>query len=375
MPTIAFHKTLALAALLLAAAASARAADAEAPIEPAEPAADGVPARTVPDPNHPRQQQLLNIVNEDVLNVWDIEGDPKRWEAWAVDQTENGNAAAHFFKLAELYPEEKDEGRKVTVQPDSRGVQELLAAARQKECRLAPDFYPLPESGDAPQPDYVVLVAYGRALSEYARRLSRQGRIPEAEFAHRAGILCGRHLARDASSLLVYMAGLSMSQYAARAYAAFLRERMRLEDAVQAETYVREISRLRKRLQFKSQVLLGEMRNFACLPAMARIAREDEQRFWRQEAVTRLGVLRWGAPSGQVDADGKQVMDHDPVMQNHAAETLTWVRQHDPDPAMRAYAVWAFQTLTPEIFVEIRHRALVIRSADGENAADAAKDE
>lgn len=309
------------------------------------------------------QQRLLDAIDPALLAVWDSDGDPTLWASWQPAEPEEGNAAVHFHRLAALYPEERDPGKRITVPPASQGVQELLAAARKSECRFGPGDYPPPESGDALQPDYVVLLSYARALLRQAGRLADAGRFADAEAAFRAGLLCGRHLTNAADTLLVYMAGLSIKRRSALAYAGFLRERMRVEEALRLEELARFFQIINKRVEYKSQTILGDMPKFNCLPAMVKIAREDRRGCWRREAVMRLGVFRWGAPAGQVDEEGKQVMDHDAGWQRLAASTLAWVENNDPEPSIRQLAVWSVQQLTPEKFVDMRHRALVIKGA------------
>lgn len=309
------------------------------------------------------QQKLLNEVSDEMLSVWDIDGPAATWDAWRLGDDDGGNAAENFHRLADLYPLEKEEG-KATVPSSAKGVQELIQAARRTRCQMHPDFYPAPVSGDSPQPDYVVLVAYGIALLNHAAE--RAGTDTQAaDEAYRAGLLCGRHLMHDASSLLVYMAGLSIQRRSAMAYQKFLRERLRTEDVIRINEHLRRLEMLHRRVRYKSTVVLGDMMRFNSLPAMMKIARRDQQRLWRQEAVIRLGVFRWGAPKGEMDDQDRQVMEHDADWQSTASATLQWVERHDPDPSMRALAVWAFQQLTPDRFAEMRMNAMVVRSTTG----------
>ena len=306
------------------------------------------------------QREWLSQATPELLAAWDTDGPDLMWQPWRENQTEDGNAALHIARLKDLYLAEKHEGR-LSVPPSSQGVLELIRAARQAHCRLSPDFYPEPETGDSEQPDYIVLLAYAMALLDHARQLADQGEMADAEEAYRSGLLVGRHLTDDAPTLLMFMAGRSIKERSATAYARHLRRLLRDQEAALLERYVEGLQAITQRINFKSQMLLGDMARFNCLPAAIRIAKEDQARFWRQEAVMRLGVMRWGAPSEAADDDESMIMEHDARLQQMAADALEWVSENDPDPTVRQLALWAFNHLTPERFVDMRHQALVVR--------------
>jgi len=283
-----------------------------------------------------------------LLSVWDSDSG---LEGLFEEPTEDGNAAAHFRKLEDLYAKERNSDRgRMTVPPSASGVDELLAAARLKECRLAPDFYPWLDEGTNRQPNLVVYFAYLQALLTRADEHWRDGDNPAAEEAYRAGLACGRHLATDSPTLIVYTIGLRYKIRAAREYSRFLRRELRSEEAARAEAYAERMDGIYNLISRKSQTILGEFERFASLPAMAVVACEDSQPFWRAEAVMRLGVFRHGAP----ERGSEDILFRDPAMERLAEEALSRVAREDDEPWLRRLAAWTIANITPEWFDDFR---------------------
>ncbi|MDR1520417.1 MAG: hypothetical protein LBU23_09795 [Planctomycetota bacterium] len=260
-----------------------------------------------------------------------------------------GNAAAVFSRLEELYPAEKD--ALANGGEDSLGALELLEAAEMAECRLAPDYYPEFDRITARQPDFAVLRSYLEALRRRSARAEREGRPAEAERAIRAALLCGRHLTRDKSSLIVYIAGLVYKLRGAQDYQAFLLRTGRPEQARAAGAYAASLGQLLHFFHWKANTALGEMEGFACLPSAVRIAREDAEVCWRKEALLKLGILRHGV----VGKDGKSV-DRHPRLEREAEKALSLAAETDADPGVRRLAVWAALNVRPEMYETLAHK-------------------
>ena len=344
--------------LVFGAMAGIHAREAPAPA-PASAAPADLPVIPGAKPPTPRQQTLLDMVTPEFLAAWDVDDGLERLIPLPTDP---GNAADFLKNLEARYAADKRPNQ-VTVPADAAGVEDFLKAGRTAECRLVPDVYPAVVAGDVAQPDYVVIVVYARAALDLAERLTRDGRSAEAEAVFHATLNVGRHLTIRSPSLIVYMAGLSCKDRAAGRYARFLRDHRRHDESRAMEEYVRVLRERRLLLSAKAQVCLGEFQGFNCLHATARIALFDKSLFWRQEAVIRLGVLRWGAPNAfRTDGDDKPYLEHDQPLQALAQETLRLVSENDSEPSLRQLAVWSYQHLTPERFVELRHRALVVKN-------------
>ena len=280
-----------------------------------------------------------------MLSAWDTD---TGLEELAPFPTGEENAAAAFSRLEKLYPLEKD--LLAESGEDSGGVMELLAAARMGECRLTPEYYPEFDRLTARQPDFAVLRIYLEALRRRSARAEREGRPSEAQEALRAILLCGRHLTRDRSTVLIYMTGLIFKLRGIQDIRAFLVRMGRIDEAGHAAAYADRLGEALRLFNWKSGVALGEMEDFACLPAAARIAREDAEACWRKEAILRLGILRHGV----ADRD-RQIVRRHPRFEREAEKALERAAARDPDPGVRRLAVWAALNVKPESFASFRH--------------------
>lgn len=280
-----------------------------------------------------------------MLGKWDTE---EGLAALAPFPANPENAAENFFRLEELYPQEKADLDAGGV--DTRGVFELLAAAEKGECRLAPSFYPVFDRVTAKQPDFVVLRAYLKALQARAAQSEARGDMREAERCHRAAMLCGRHLTLDRSSALVYMTGLIFKLRGAQGYEAFLRRAGR-EEADAARRYGERLADFLRFFYWKANVALNEMEAFACLPATIRVAQEDAEACWRKEAVVRLALMRHGVPDLE-----RRTIHRNQEWEYQAEAALSQVAETDPDLSVRRLAVWVVVNLKPEMYEQLEHK-------------------
>ena len=301
-----------------------------------------------------RQRALLDMLTPDMLEKWDKDDG---LEKIIRKPTANQNAAEFFRKLCDMYPQERllNTMGVPYIPHDATGIDELYRAGVSGQCDWT-DIYPPLTAGDSPQPEYIAMSAYGRASLEKADRLTQAGRLREAEMIYHATLNAGRHLTTDGPSLVVYMAGLSMKLRAAVKYANFLEICRRKEDAEKIKDYSAFLDVRQKSLAIKAQVCLGEFEDFNCLYAVIKVAEEDKSLFWRQEALIRLGILRWGAPTGDLTDEGEMVMTHDEMMQDLARKTLEKIHREATEPSLKKLALWVFQTLTPEKFMDMREQ-------------------
>jgi hypothetical protein len=263
--------------------------------------------------------------------------------------TEAGNAADHYAKLETLYLREKHEdGMGVPI--DSEGVMEILAASRIRDCRLTPTWYPHMSVGTARQPDLLVYHAYLEALLEAAERLEDAGNLKGASTVHQAGIVWGWHFMNDRSSLVTFLLGLSIQAKAGEAYADFLKRNMHVQKGRKVDDYVEAIGDLRRRTFVKANIHLGDMANFHCLFSAIRVAKEDADYFWRQEAVLRLGVFQHGAP----DTIQGGLVTNAAHQETARAALAAIAAAGDERPWIRELAAWTGENMTPERYAEIR---------------------
>ena len=313
----------------------------------------GEESNTAPVEMTARQRELLDMLTPDMLEKWDTDDGLERI---VRKPTADQNAAEYFKKLCDLYPQEKHP-HTILVPIDAKGIDELYHAGVSGRCDWT-DFYPPLTSGDTPQPEYIALSAYARAALEKAERYTRDGRVRDSEILYHAILNAGRHLTTDSPSFIVYMAGLAIKLRAANHYIRFLETCQRMDDAGRMKEYAAFLDKRQRELAVKAQVCLGEFENFNSLYATIKIAEEDGSLFWRKEALIRLGILRWGAPSGELTPEGKLVMAHDKAMEELAGKTLEKIQQEATEPSLKAFALWAFQTLTPERFIDMRREQL-----------------
>ncbi|MDR0362516.1 MAG: hypothetical protein LBJ46_07540 [Planctomycetota bacterium] len=292
------------------------------------------------------QKSILRELHQAAPSGYD---GPIPWmlERWTLDlaaelapePTGPGNAAAHFRRLENLYAFEKDllaRGEEVS------GVNELLAAARCRECRLVPDFYPPFDNAGARTPDFVVLRTYLGALLLRAGELEKAGEREAARTAYEAAVTCGVHLARDGSNTVVAMTGIIFQLRAVREYGQFLDRAGMHEAAGRARRIGESLTELLRLFYWKANHALGMLEGFDSLPAAVEIALMDKDPAWRAQAVLRLGVFRHGAPDG---AGGIVV---DPEWRRTAEKALEQAAAEDPDQSIRKLATWSVLHVRPE---------------------------
>ena len=313
---------------------------------------DGVAGTT------PRQEEILEELRRFrphgaaaggvwMLEVWD--SDTGLEDIVTVPDSRE-NAARCFKYLGDVYPQERDALRDDEGGTESKGVAALLEAAEMGMCRFIPDYYPEFVAADTPQPDFLILRDYLKALLKRGELAERRGDAGEAGRCFRAAILCGRHLAGDKSSSLIYITGLIFKLRGAQAYAGFLYRNGRQELSGKVTEYIERISTLMRAYDWKANVALGEFEGFACLPATIMIAQEDHEVFWRKEAVVRLASLRYGIP----DVGGGTIQ-RNPGFERAADDALSRAAAEDPDATVRKLAVWAVRNITPGNYQELKH--------------------
>lgn len=262
--------------------------------------------------------------------------------------TGEGNAAEHYAKLEALYLEDRLPDS-ADVQPYGKGVREIIAAVTKRECRLTPDYYPHFSKGTNKQPDIIVFTAYTRALIELARQLEERGDTKGADAVYRTGLIFGWHLTQDPQNLVTLMIGVQAKMSVTHEYANFLQRNLDLTRSVAATDYLNHLVRVRTAISRKVQLFLNETLQFSSLHSTIRMALEDEQPLWRQEAVLRLGVYRHGAPS--LD---QEKLDNNEDHQRLAKDMLIYMAEHDPKPWIRSLARWTLDEVTPENFRTMR---------------------
>ncbi|MDR1611910.1 MAG: hypothetical protein LBT97_03905 [Planctomycetota bacterium] len=268
-------------------------------------------------------------------------------ESWTLDPAAGlvampsgpGNAAAHFRRLEDLFPAEKD---LLDGDGETAGVGELLGAAGCGECRLVPEFYPPFDNANAKTPDFVVLRSYLGALLAFAAKKERAGELETANIMYEAGIVCGVHLARDRSNTLVSMTGLIFQLRSVRAYEAFLQRSGRHERAESARKVRGELTELLRFFYWKANYALGLFEDFLSLPTVVEVALYDADPAWRALAATRLAAYRHGAPG----KDGTLVRSV--RWQRVARQALETMSANEPDSVVRSLAAWSVARLVPE---------------------------
>lgn len=280
-----------------------------------------------------------------MLSIWD--SDAGLADIVALPTGES-NAAGSFRLLEDFYPSEASELERDGA--DARGVDTLLRAAEEGMCRFIPDYYPEFVSTDAKQPDFQIMRSYLQGLLRRAERSARRGDNRDAERCYRAALVCGWHLTRDKSSSIIYVTGLIFKVRGAQAYANHL---IRIGDKAKADAvkgYADMLAVIMRAFMWKANVALSEFGDFACLPAIVRIARDDAEVFWRKEAVVRLATMRYGIP----DDKGESVK-RNPAYERVADETLEEVAGGDADRGVRRLAVWSALQITPDNYPGMRH--------------------
>lgn len=267
--------------------------------------------------------------------------------------TGEGNAASHYAKLEALYLEDRLPDSP-EVQPYGKGVREIIAAVRIRDCRLTPDYYPHFSKGTNKQPDIIVFTAYTRGLINLARQLEERGDTKGADAVYRTGLIFGWHLTQDPQNLVTLMIGVQTKMSVTHEYASFLQRNLDMERSIAANDYLAYLVRVRTAITRKVQLFLNETLQFSSLYSTIRMALEDEQTLWRQEAVLRLGVYRHGAPS--LD---QTKFETDEAHQRLAQDMLIYLAEHDPKPWIRSLARWSLDEITPENFRTMRRMSNV----------------
>lgn len=262
--------------------------------------------------------------------------------------TGEGNAAEHYAKLEALYLEDRLPDS-TEVQPYGKGVREIIAAVGKRHCRLTPDYYPHFSKGTNKQPDIIVFTAYAKALVNLARQLEERGDTKGADAVYRTGLIFGWHLTQDPQNLVTLMIGVQTKMTITHEYASFLQRNLEMERSIAANDYLAYLVRVRTAITRKVQLFLNETLQFSSLYSTIRMALEDEQTLWRQEAILRLGVYRHGAPS--LD---QTKLDLNEDKQRLAKEMLIYLAEHDPKPWIRSLARWSLDEVTPENFRTMR---------------------
>ena len=305
----------------------------------------------------PRQKEILENLHEFrpdwatgegvwMLGSWDTDIGLERLVDLPVGP---GNAAACFRRLEDVY--ESEAGRLGEEGFASRGVEALLEAADMAECRFVPEYYPEYDSIESKQPSYLILNHYLDALLRRADALARQGEYRDAERCYRAALVCGWHLTNDRYSNIVFVSGLRYKQLGIQMYGVYLKIRGDKGKSGDAEGYYDIISTLVRAWTWKSTIALGETADFACLPAIVRIATGDKEVFWRKTAVERLAVLRYGV----MDLE-RRIVIRNPAFERVADEALSSIAARDPDPSVRRLAVQLVLEAVPPDYGDMEHR-------------------
>lgn len=317
----------------------------------------------------PRQLEILDNLESHRPN-WEPEHDG----AWLLESWDSnvgldtmlglprkpGNAAEQYRLLEEYFPAEESLLREGGEQ--TRGVEALLVAAEMSECRFSPEYYPSYETSESRQPEFVVIRMYFEALLRRAEQAARAGDAREAERCYQTALACGRHFTDDKSSGLIYVTGLIFKQKGAQAYARFLRDSGNVAKTEAVTAFLRRTVELMRAWTWKMNTALGEMADFACLPAVIKIAMEDKEVFWRKAAVEKLGMLRYGI----LDL-AENAVQRDPAWEEKADEALRAVARDDPEPSVRKLAIWVAMNLNPGNYKAMRHVFPVAESMQSED--------
>lgn len=261
----------------------------------------------------------------------------------------SGNAAEHYARLEMLFNEDRTAPDAFSIKKRSKGVNEILRAVSIKECRLSPDFYPSMTEGTIKQPDIVVFLAYSQALFALAKELEEKGDFKGAGAVYRSALIYGWHFTQSPPSILVQMLGIRLKYIAAHEYANFLQRNLDIKRYDIAADYIKTLDKAQDLFGRKLNIFLGNMYGFTSLFCTIRVATEDEDLVWRQEAVMRLGVFRHGVPGNE-----GQIITTNPVAQEFAEKALVYVTENGKPDSLRKLAVWSIKQLTPESFIKLR---------------------
>lgn len=296
-----------------------------------------------PESMNPTQRILSNSVPLDKIDtdsgIENLTGFP----------TGPGNAADHYARLEMLFNEDREAPDQFTIKKRSQGVNEILRAVNIKECRLSPDYYPVMTSGTVKQPDLIVFMAYTQALFSLAKELEEKGDYKNAGAVYRSALIFGWHLTQDPPSLLCQMLGVRIKYAAAEEYQRFLQRNLDMKRSELAANYAQFLVKAQELSARKLNYFLGNMLGFNSLYSSVRVATEDADPVWRQEAVLRLGVFRHGVPG----SDGS-IIATDPKLQETADKALVYLSSNGKPEYLRQLAAWSIQKLTPQSFLQIR---------------------
>lgn len=259
-----------------------------------------------------------------------------------------GNAADEYATLEMLFEQDRVSKDSYEIKKGSKGLNAILKAISKKDCSLSPQYYPAMSAGTVKQPDIVVYLAYSKAMLDLAKEYENKGDLKHADAIYRCALIFGWHLTQNPPSLLVQMLGVRIKAQATKSYAAFLQRKLDIRRSEKALEYMAHLSEVQKRMGRKSKYFLGNVSNFTSLYSSEKIAKEDEDPVWRQEAILRLGVLRHGVPG----SDGT-IIATDPKNQKVAEQALMWIGENAKSESERALALWSIKQLTPENFMKI----------------------
>ncbi len=260
--------------------------------------------------------------------------------------TGSGNAADHYVRLESLFNEDRTAPDKYTIKKRSKGVNEILRAVSIKECHLSPNYYPRMTTGQSKQPDVVVFMAYTQALFDLAKELEERSDYKGAGAVYRSALIFGWHLTQEPPSLLTYILGIRIKLMAAKEYSSFLQRKLDINRSNLALDYAVFLEDALNKNMGKLNVYLGNMIGFNSLYSTIKIATEDPDFIWRQEAVMRLGIFRHGVPGSQgtIIATGKKE-------QQYASDTLLYIIKNTKYPTLKELAAWSVKQLTPDSFL------------------------
>ncbi len=260
-----------------------------------------------------------------------------------------GNAADNYARLEMLFNEDRETPESFKVKKRSKGLNEILRAVSIKDCRLTPDYYPPMTDASVRQPDIIVFIAYAQAIFELAKELEEKGDFKGAGAVYRSALIFGWHLTKNAPSMLVQMLGIRIKFAAAKEYSQFLQRNLDMKRHELAEQYIDKLEKAQELYSRKLNIFLGTMYGFNSLFCCIRVATEDADPVWRQEAVLRLAVFRHGVPG----SEGQILVTNDEA-QGYADRALIYVTENGQPESIRKLAAWSIKQLTPESFIKLR---------------------
>lgn len=260
-----------------------------------------------------------------------------------------GNAADHYARLEMLFNEDRETPESFKIKKRSKGLNEILRAVSIKDCRLSPDYYPAMTDASVRQPDIIVFISYAQAIFELAKELEEKGDFKGAGAVYRSALIFGWHLTKNPPSMLVQMLGIRIKFAAAKEYSQFLQRNLDMKRHQAAEQYVERLEKAQELYSRKLNIFIGSVYGFNSLFCCIRVATEDADPVWRQEAVLRLAVFRHGVPGSE-----GQIITKNEAAQGYADRALVYVTENGQPETLRKLAAWSIRQLTPESFIKLR---------------------